>query len=58
MSEEKKGIWREKSLNLRISTEEHRAIKTVAFEKEITIKELIFKALDSLEPDWRGKGKK
>lgn len=53
MEQEKKGQWKEKTLNLRISTEEHRAIKKVAFEKDVTIKELIFQALDNLIPNWR-----
>lgn len=57
MSEEKKGTWREKTLNLRVSTEEHRRIKLLATEAGLTIKEYIFKALDAFSPNWRNSGK-
>lgn len=57
MPKEKKGEWREKTLNLRISAEEHRKIKLLATEAGLTIKEYIFKALDTLNPNWRNSGK-
>ena len=53
--EEKKGQWKEKTLNLRDSAEEHKAIKKAALEKDVTIKELIFQALDKFIPSWREK---
>lgn len=58
MPEEKKGAWREKTLNLRISAEEHRRIKLLATEAGLTIKEYIFKALDVFSPNWRNSGKR
>lgn len=47
----------EKTMNLKVSDEEHRAIKLLATEAGMTIKQYIFKALDALNPDWRKKGK-
>lgn len=57
MPEEPTGSWREKTLNLRISAEEHRAIKLLATEAGVTIKEFIFSALDRIAPNWRERGK-
>ena len=56
LSEEKKGLWAEKTLNLRISAKEHRAIKLLATEAGMTIKDFVFKALDAFSPNWRDKG--
>lgn len=53
MEKEKKGQWKEKTLNLRVSAEEHKAIKKAAVDQELTIKELIFQALDKFIPNWR-----
>ncbi len=57
MPEEQKGSWQEKTLNLRISAVEHRAIKLLATEEGMTIKEFMFKALDVFAPNWRERGK-
>lgn len=57
MPEETKGSWREKTLNLRVSAEEHRAIKLLATEEGMTIKQLLFEAVERLYPNWRKKGK-
>ena len=46
----------EKTLNLRVSAKEHRAIKLLATEAGMTIKDFIFKALDAFSPNWRDKG--
>lgn len=56
MPEEPKGSWAEKTLNLRITAKEHRAIKLLATEAGVTIKEFVFKALDTFSPNWRDKG--
>jgi predicted HicB family RNase H-like nuclease len=50
------GSWREKTMNLRVSAEEHRAIKLLATEAGVSIKSYIFSALDKYAPNWREKG--
>lgn len=47
----------EKTMNLKVSEEEHRAIKLLATEGGVTIKQYIFKALDAVNPEWRERGK-
>lgn len=54
---EQEGSKKEKTLNLRISAEEHRAIKLLATEAGVTIKEFLFRLIDEKHPDWRQKGK-
>ncbi|WP_417035398.1 plasmid mobilization protein [Desulfovibrio piger] len=56
MPKGQKGLWAEKTLNLRVSAKEHRAIKLLATEAGMTIKDFIFKALDAFSPNWRDKG--
>lgn len=55
MPEEKKGEWKEKTLNLRISAEEHRKIKLLATEAGVSIKQYVFNALEIAYPEWRNK---
>lgn len=57
MTEEQKNPAWEKTLNLRISAVEHRAIKLLATEAGVSIKEFIFRAIDNIAPNWREKGK-
>ena len=45
----------EKTLTLKVSTEEHRKIKLLATEAGVTIKEFIFRLIDEKYPDWRHK---
>lgn len=47
----------EKTMNLKVSDEEHRAIKLLATEAGMTIKQFILEALDKACPNWREKGK-
>lgn len=57
MPEGQKGLWRQKTMNLRVSAEEHRSIKLLATEAGMTIKDFIFMALDQYAPSWRERGK-
>lgn len=57
MPKEKKGAWQEKTLNLRISAEEHRAIKLLATEEGMTIKQFIYDAIEKVYPHWRERSK-
>lgn len=52
---EQEGSKKEKTLNLRISAEEHRAIKLLATEAGVTIKQFLFEAIERLYPNWRQK---
>ena len=45
----------EKTLTLKVSTEEHRTIKLLATEEGMTIKQLLFEAVERLYPNWRKK---
>lgn len=54
---EQEGSKKEKTLNLRVSAEEHRAIKLLATEAGVTIKQFLFEAIERLHPNWRQKGK-
>ena len=57
MPEETKGSSREQTLNLRVWAEAPRAIKLLATEEGMTIKQLLFEAVERLYPNWRKKGK-
>lgn len=47
----------EKTMNLKVSDEEHRAIKLLATEAGMTIKQFVLAAMDKAHPDWRERGK-
>lgn len=47
----------EKTMNLKVSDEEHRAIKLLATEAGKTIKQFMLDALDRAHPNWRERGK-
>lgn len=47
----------EKTLTLKVSTEEHRTIKLLATEAGVTIKEFLFRLIDEKFPDWRHREK-
>ena len=47
----------EKTMNLKVSDEEHRAIKLLATEAGMTIKQFVLATLDRAHPNWRERGK-
>lgn len=47
----------EKTLTLKVSAEEHRAIKLLATEAGLTIKQFLYDALDKVHPHWRDRNK-
>ena len=47
----------EKTMNLKVSGEEHRAIKLLATEAGMSIKQFMLEALDKAHPNWRERRK-
>lgn len=47
----------EKTMNLKVSAEEHRAIKLLATEAGVTIKQFVLAAMDKAHPNWQERGK-